>query len=123
MTLALPKQATAADLERLSANGERYELVKGKLVPMPPANFDHGFRTMSLSIRVGAYIVQHDLGGCTAAETGFWVARDPDTVLASDFAFIRRERLPAEPSRSWGTVVPDLILETRSPSTSEREAR
>jgi Uma2 family endonuclease len=33
---------TVEDLERLSANGERYELISGELRPMPPSGGEHG---------------------------------------------------------------------------------
>jgi hypothetical protein len=36
-----------------------------------------------------------------AAETGFLLAMNPDTVLAPDAAFIRQERVAAFPSSYW----------------------
>lgn len=123
MTLTLPKRATAADLERLSAAGERYELVEGELIPMPPAGNEQTVTTTSLTIEVGWYVRRNDLGSCTGADGGFLVARDPDTVLAPDFSFTKKERAALQPPRSWATVIPDLVLENRAPNTSEREAR
>ena len=57
-------------------------------------------------------------------DPGFLLERDPDTVLAPDIAFIRAERLAAQPltQRYWPGV-PDLAIEIRSPSTSRREFR
>ncbi len=44
------------------------------------------------------------------------LARDPDTVLAPDVAFVRRERIPASgaPATFWNGA-PDLAVEVVSP--------
>jgi len=49
-----------------------------------------------------------------AAETGFLLARDPDTVRAPDLAFVRAERAPP-PSRGYYPGAPDLAVEVLSP--------
>ncbi len=56
-----------------------------------------------------------------AAETGFFVERDPDTILAPDFAFVAEERLPEPLPEGYVPVVPDFAVETRSPSETTRE--
>lgn len=50
------------------------------------------------------------------AETGFRLARNPDTVLGADVAFVRADRVPAVglPKDFWGGA-PDLAVETVSP--------
>jgi len=73
-----------------------------------------------LSISVGRIIIDQDLGETFAAETGFLISRDPDTVLAPDFAYIAKERLPDPLSRSYVPVVTDIVLEARSPSDTSR---
>lgn len=118
MSVALSRRLyTADELERLPRS-ERYELIEGELVPMPPpAGFEHGGFTMDIAAEAGVFIRRNNLGQGYAAETGFLIARDPDTVLAPDFAFIVRERLQPHHAGSggYGQVVPDLVLETRSP--------
>lgn len=99
----------------------RYELVRGRLRRMPlPAGDLHGSFTFALTLSIGAYVQQNRLGRCWAAETGFLIARDPDTVLAPDFAFVAADRLLETPSAGFVPVVPDLVLETRSPSDRPR---
>jgi hypothetical protein len=48
-------------------------------------------------MRIAAQLFQHveerRLGAVYAAETGFLLARNPDTVRAPDAAFVRRERV------------------------------
>ena len=48
---------------------------------------------MNLSILLGQYIKSRNLGQMYAAETGFKLESDPDTVMAPDIAFIRRDRV------------------------------
>jgi Uma2 family endonuclease len=123
MAVTLPRLKTALDLERLSVAGERYELINGELVAMPPAGDDHGFTGMDLAGEVSVFARRRKLGRCSLADTGFLLAQNPDTVLAPDLAFTRTERLPAKHLPGWATVVPDLVLEVRSPGTSIRESR
>src|SRR5207302_1560729 len=60
---------------------------------------------------------EHLLGEGYIAETGFILARDPDSLLAPDFGFIRRERLGDGGQRpGYSDTVPDLAVEIRSPS-------
>jgi Uma2 family endonuclease len=112
---------TAADLERLSDGGCRYELVAGELRPMSPVGGDQGAATINLSAEATTFVRRHGLGTCFAAETGFLLAESPATVLAPAWAFIRTERMPLQHSRGYVRAVPDLVLETRSPNDSARE--
>ncbi len=88
---------------------------------MAPAGDAHGAYTMDLAIEIGSFVRMHGLGRCYAAETGFRLSRNPDTVLAPDFAFIKKIRLSGEPGAGYVSLVPDLVLETRSPGDTARE--
>ena len=103
---------TAEELLRLSTTGRRYELVKGELWEMPPAGGRHGSVAMRIGIILGSYVRENELGEVFAAETGFILRRDPDTVRAPDAAFVARERLPAgELPAGYLEMVPDLAVE------------
>ena len=115
------KLTTAEDLERLSANGCRYELLMGVLFEMSPAGYQHGLYTSRLATRVATFIEDNDLGDGFAAETGFTIDVNPDTVVAPDFAFIIKDRLPDPMPRGFARLVPDLVLETRSPGDTVKE--
>ena len=117
-----PKLYTAEDLEQLSAQGHRYELVRGALQPMSPTSEEHGNATYLLTLYLGLFIEEHQLGRGYAAETGFLIARDPDTVLAPDFAFVSRERHPETVAKTFAPFVPDLVLETRSAGDTKAQA-
>src|SRR6266545_2853554 len=108
---------TADDLWKLPRDGQRRELVKGELRTMPPAGFDHGAVGINLSTPLDQHVRAHQLGVVVAAETGFLLARDPDTVRGADLAFVRRERIPATGRpRSYWPGAPDLAVEVVSPN-------
>jgi hypothetical protein len=65
-------------------DGFRYELVKGELWRMIPVENVHGRVAMNVGISLGGYVKAHDLGAVYAAETGFNLVGDPDTVRAPD---------------------------------------
>ncbi|NOX55128.1 MAG: Uma2 family endonuclease [Planctomycetes bacterium] len=113
---------TAEELLRLPDDGHRYELIKGELRMMSPAGFEHG----RVAIRVGALLDEdvrkNDLGSTCGAETGFLLCRDPDTVLAPDAAFVKKERLEGlEDTRGYLPFAPELAVEVISPSDSFTE--
>lgn len=119
--LEKPTVHTAEDLERLSAQGYHYELIKGELRTMAPPGGPHGSSTSRLSFYVMQITISQELGEAFAAETGFLVGRNPDTVLAPDFAFVVKDRLPQPLPKSYVPVVPDIVLETRSPNDTRQE--
>ena len=114
-TIIEPEIYSDSDLERLNANGQSYELIRGELKPMAPAGGGHGSMTVRLSYYLLSHIIENNLGEPFAAETGFIVEENPRTILAPDFAFILKERVPDPIPDNFVPVVPDLVLETRSP--------
>lgn len=106
---------TAEEFAALPSEGLRLELVRGEISAMPPAFDDHGEIIVLLTLAVGSYVREHDLGRMYGAETGFLLARNPDTVRAPDFAFIAHDRLPPpRPKPGWVEVMPDLVAEVVS---------
>lgn len=117
-----PSLATAKDLERLSAEGYRYELIRGELIQMPLTGFTHGVYTERLASRASVFVEDNDLGFCTAAETGYLLAVQPDFVMAPDWSFVSKARLPQSGKKSgYLAIVPDAVLETRSPNDTKPE--
>lgn len=113
---------TAEELLRLPDDSCRYALVRGELQRMAAAGFRHGAVIMNVAVPLGHHVKDHGLGVVCGAETGFVLARDPDTVLAPDVAFVRRERISASglPVTFWEGA-PDLAVEVISPSDTRRE--
>src|SRR5574342_212937 len=85
---------TADELLRTPLPDKRVELVRGVLVVREPAGFRHGAVSAALARLLGDHVAGDRLGLVLAAETGFQLAKDPDTVRAPAVAFVRRERLP-----------------------------
>lgn len=107
---------TADDLFALPGDGLRRELVRGEVIEMSPAGHPHGQVAMRVGWRLGEYVERNDLGATFAAETGFRLESDPDTVRAPDAAFVRKERLPeGEGTRAYWPGAPDLAIEVLSP--------
>jgi Uma2 family endonuclease len=107
---------TADDLARLPADGTRRELVKGELRTMPPSGGEHGAVGINIAVPLGQHVKAHQLGVVLGAETGFAIARDPDTVRAPDVAFVRKDRIPTSGiPRSFWPGAPDLAVEVVSP--------
>ncbi len=56
------------------------------------------------------------------SDSGVLLERDPDTVREPDVAFISSTKLPLDKRvTGYAEVVPDLVVEIRSPSDSRRE--
>lgn len=111
---------TADDLLQMPENGTHYELIRGELIEMSPTNAVHGALAAELLIFLGNHIRAHKLGQVFAAETGFTLSQNPDTVLAPDVAFISTER--ARPlAEKYSTIAPDLAIEVVSPGNSATE--
>ena len=81
---------------------------------MSPAGEEHGAVIMNLAIPLGQYVKTNNLGVIYGAVTGFKLESDPDTVLAPDIAFIRREKV-GQLSKGYRKGAPDLVVEVLSP--------
>ena len=113
---------TAEQLLRMPEDGNRYELVEGVLIKMSPPGFEHG----DVALTIGGLLWQHvranKLGRVVAAETGFKLASDPDTVLAPDAAFIRQEEFErVGMTKKFWPGAPDLAVEVMSPDDTARK--
>lgn len=77
---------------------------------------------MELASPLQVFVKENKLGRIYAAETGFVLTTNPDTVRAPDIAFIRQKRV-AEIGRSKGfwKGPPDLAVEVVSPSDNVGE--
>jgi Uma2 family endonuclease len=77
--------------------------------------YTHGRVTAALGLRLGAHIENTGANLVLLAETGFKVARDPDTVRGPDLALVHRDRLPVPEPRGFLELGPELVIEVLSP--------
>ncbi len=108
------KLVTAEELLQMPAEGLVVELIDGEVKKMSPAGFEHGRIAMLAGISLGTHVRQRGLGEVTAAETGFILRRNPDTVRAPDVAFVSKERLVQ--TTAYFPGAPDLVIEVISPT-------
>ena len=116
------KLMTADELLVLPDDGKRYELIEGVLNEMSPAGAAHGFVALNAAVILRQFVHSHGLGVTFAAETGFVLSTNPDTVRAPDAAFVVAERLPAGAlPAGYMRLVSDLVVEVVSPSDTASE--
>lgn len=129
MVVSVAKTSVTADelsalSARLSAEGKRTELVRGDLIVMAPAGGRHGQVAHTFALFIGMHVRDRDLGRVFAAETGFVLRRNPDTVRAPDVALVAAERLgTAETPAGFLDLAPDLAVEVVSPGDSAAAVR
>jgi Uma2 family endonuclease len=108
---------TAQELLEYRHEPYRQELVAGRLYEMEPPGAEHGRVAIQIGALLFMHVREHGLGTTFAAETGFQLASDPDTVRAPDAAFVRRERADAVGSiDGYWPGPPDLAVEVTSPN-------
>jgi Uma2 family endonuclease len=121
MATTQPKLTTADELWAIGDHACRYDLIEGELYRMSPASPKHGAIVQEFSWRLGSYLYANPIGQSYAAESGFRLARDPDTVLAPDVAFVRAGKIPPDDQQDgFWEVAPDLVVEVTSPSDTVR---
>lgn len=115
--MATMKLMTAEELLELEDDGCRHELIKGVLTSMPPTGEPHSRKLLMLSMHLAMFIKNQDVGYGYVGDPGFFITSDPDTVLAPDFAFIRKERAAAILDQpGFMRLAPDFAVEVLSPS-------
>jgi Uma2 family endonuclease len=108
---------TAEQLALMPDDGLRYELIEGELTMMSPAGGRHGRVAVRLNKLLAIHVDDNALGATFAAETGFRIAVNPDTVRAPDGAFVRQEKMDAlEDDSGFLPFAPDLAVEVISPT-------
>jgi Uma2 family endonuclease len=115
-SVAATRVWTIEALEELEREGVKFELLRGELIEMPGAKFQHWYIVGRLLHFVFNFVNLHRLGA-VGNNGAFALRRDPDTLLIPDVAFIRADRLPPNDA-DWNIYLgaPDCAFEVISPS-------
>ncbi len=117
MATAAQKLITAEEFRKMPdpSNGSSLELVRGELVTMPPAGFEHGDIQLGIGSLLRGFVRPRKLGR-VVVESGLITERNPDTVRGPDISFWSAKRLPLRKRpRGYPTVAADLCVEILSP--------
>lgn len=110
--------------ELCAANGElRIErTADGELIIMPPTGGETGNRNFNVTAVLGAWVRRDGTGVGFDSSTGFILPNGAER--APDAAWVTRERwesLTAEQRKKFPPLVPDFVIELRSPSDTLAE--
>jgi Uma2 family endonuclease len=97
------------------------ELVRGELVMMSPAGFNHGWYALNIATILNNFTKPRGLGVAVTAEAGFIISRDPDTVRVPDVSFVCADRVPPGGVPGFFLGPPDLAIEVLSPNDRDIE--
>lgn len=117
-TAAPPKLLTIDEYLRLPDDGRSTELVRGRVIEVPPTYPFHGYVCVKIVRAIADFVETHKLGRVMSNDSGVVTERDPDTLRGADVCFYSFARLPPGPfpRSSYLTVMPELVVEVRSPS-------
>jgi len=104
---------TAQELGEMDDGSNRHQLIKGELLTMPPAKYEHMRVGANLTIILGQYVKANRLG-VVGTEGGYKLESDPDTLLAPDVSFVAQDRIRLSPE-GYHSGPPDLAIEVLSP--------
>ena len=83
---------------------------------MSPAGNVHGRVTSNIHWRLAQHVHENQLGTFYAAETGFVIEQNPDSVRAPDVTFVSASRLAGvEDTSGYLRLAPDFVAEIVSP--------
>ena len=104
--------------------GHRTELVRGRIIELPPANYWHGIVCGYIARALGNWVGDRNLGRITINDSGIVTERDPDTLRGADVAYYSYDRIPkgAHPGK-YPDVPPEIVIEVRSPSERWNDLR
>jgi Uma2 family endonuclease len=112
---AQPERLLTAEEFVVLPDNRRTELVKGRIVEVPPPGFLHGVVQARIARLLGNFVEGRGLGH-VLTESGTITGRKPDTVRGPDISFYSYGRVPKDQAPGgYPDAPPDLVFEVLSP--------
>lgn len=83
---------TAGDLLAMPDYGNRYELVRGELITMPPPGIMHTVVIGHIGEHIWNFVRTNNLDFIAGPEAADYIEPSPDTIRAADYAIIPNRR-------------------------------
>ena len=100
------------------------ELVDGRIVPMSPANPDHGRVESNLSVAIRDFVRTQNSGIVLTGEVGIFTKWNPDRVRGADVIFISHAQYDRRTkTRGFLDVAPELVVEILWPENHHVDMR
>ena len=112
------RRITAEDVLRPDGPWQDCEIWDGLPMVREPSGGRAEFVASRVIVRLGRHVEANANGRVVLSSQGFLLARNPDRLLASDGAYISKERLPRVPRRGFVEAAPEFVIEVRSPTDS-----
>jgi Uma2 family endonuclease len=119
MTEILPKSFTYEDYLNLPDDGNRYELIEGRLFVTPPPITAHQYASMRLLVSLSGVIRARKLGVAYHAPYEIHLS-NTNTIVQPDILFIRAENAPTADDPYFAGI-PDLLVEILSEGTQSAD--
>lgn len=103
-----------AEMRRLEAEGEKYEIVRGEIETMGKVQARHSWITRTLLRSLDRFVEDNQLGA-VFHELNLLVEDDPKTIRIPDISYITNEQLASYPQEGWFRGAAALVIEVVSP--------
>ena len=116
------KLMTADELADLSPDDGSFELIDGELIEMSPAKGGHLVVVSRINRRLLEFVISNDIAmNIALGEGGYFMGRDPDTVLQPDITIVSDEQFETiwKHKDRFVDDAPLIVIEVKSPSDRE----
>jgi len=121
-TVAETKLLTADEFMAADLGDENFELVRGRVVLIPPGTPEHGLYCASVCFALGSFGRKTRYGYAISNSCPILTERNPDTVRGVDVCFYSDARWPrSQLGQSLPPVPPDVAVEVFSPGSRPGE--
>lgn len=114
------KLLTVEDYLQIDDGNRSTELVRGRIVEMPPTKIGHGVICAIIAKLLGNYLDEHKSGRVVTNDAGVLTHRNPDSLRGADVAYYSFHRVPADFDlfETYPAAAPEIVIEVKSPGNS-----